>query len=66
MIIMQISSVHSATNFSVQPQSAITHAKEIENDGDKDDAAQNAVTAQSAPTVNTSGQSIGNIINIQA
>jgi hypothetical protein len=63
---MQINSVHSATNFSVQPPSAIAHTKEIENDGDKDDGAQHPIATQSGPTVNTSGQSIGNIINIQA
>ena len=38
---------------------------EKENDGDKDDGASSKVSAP-APTVNTSGQTIGSTINVTA
>jgi len=70
---MQINSVSSAVNTvaSIQSQTQTTRATEVENDKDKDDvsakaAAQTAQAAQQRPTVNTSGESIGSLINIQA
>lgn len=39
--------------------------REKENDGDKDDAASSKINA-TAPTVNTSGQTIGTTISVTA
>jgi hypothetical protein len=53
-----------------QPQTATERAVEKENDKDKDDAAKaaaaNAQIQNLQPTVNTSGQSVGAIINVKA
>jgi len=65
---MEISSVSSNSGnlAAVQPQAV--RAREVENDKDKDDSASKAVAPQTAPrpTVNTSGQTVGSIINTQA
>jgi hypothetical protein len=66
---MAISSVSSGSvNFAAM-QSPV-HAESVrerENDGDSDDGASQSVAAtQPRPTVNTSGQTIGSIINVQA
>ena len=68
---MAIGSVSSGVSTpSVQAQNQVSRAKEAENDKDKDDgasaAAQNAAQAAPRPTVNTSGQVVGSIVNTQA
>ena len=70
---MAISPVSSNVNTAtaVQPQTQPVRAKEAENDKDKDDGAskavaQNAAQAAPRPTVNTSGQVIGSVVNTQA
>ncbi len=70
---MDISSVGSARNYvsQTQPQPQ-THTElrvaEKQKDNDKDDAIRAAAVSdvQVKPTVNTSGQTVGSIINIQA
>lgn len=70
---MDISSVGSARNYvsQTQPQPQ-THTElrvaEKQKDNDKDDAVKAAVVAdtQHKATVNTSGQTIGALINVQA
>jgi hypothetical protein len=48
------------------PQSTSKEVRgEKENDGDRDDGASSRVTAPT-PTVNTSGQTTGAIINVKA
>ena len=68
--LMAISSVSSNVNTAaaVQAQSQTARAKEVENDNDKDDGASSAAATQAAPrpTVNTSGQVIGSIVDTQA
>lgn len=70
---MAISPVSSGVNTAtaVQPQNQPARAKEVENDKDKDDgaskaAAQNTAQAAPRPTVNTSGQVVGSVVNTQA
>lgn len=65
---MPISSVTSQINnaTAVQQQATVARATEVENDKDKDDGASQAAAAAARPTVNTSGQTIGSIINVQA
>lgn len=49
------------------PHPAPTEVRgEKENDGDRDDGGAPKVSAPPAPTVNTSGQTIGSIINVTA
>lgn len=70
---MDINSVTSGRNYvsQTQPQPQ-THTEqrvvEKQRDNDKDDAIKAAVVAdnQPKPTVNTSGQTIGSIINVKA
>jgi hypothetical protein len=70
---MDINSVGSGRNYvsQTQPQPQ-TYAEqkvaEKENDNDKDDAIKAAAVSdtQAKPTVNTSGQTIGAIINVKA
>lgn len=59
------------TTSSVQAQNQAVRAREVENDKDKDDgasaaAAKNAAQAAPRPSVNTSGQVVGSIVNTQA
>ncbi len=66
---MEISSVSSSVKnaAAVQPQNPPVRAKEVENDKDKDDGASRAAAqAASRPTINTSGQVVGSIVNTQA
>ena len=66
---MALSSVSSGVNTTaaVQPQSQPVRAKEAENDKDKDDGASKVATqATPSPTVNTSGQVVGSLVNTQA
>ena len=67
---MAIGSVSSSVNTSAAVQvrgSEETRKNEVENDGDKDDGASGAAAqAAQRPTVNTSGQTIGSVINVQA
>jgi hypothetical protein len=50
-----------------QPQTQAERATEVENDKDSDDARKAAaVNPQPQPTVNTSGQTVGTIINVKA
>lgn len=68
---MEISSAASSVRNTppVQPQTPPVRTKEVENDGDKDDSATKLAAATQAaqrPTVNTSGQVVGSIVNTQA
>lgn len=68
---MAISSVSSGYSnvAALQSQNQPARVSEKENDGDSDDGSSSKVAATSAPqgaTVNTSGQTIGSIINVQA
>lgn len=69
---MAISSVTSGYNNVVadaQAQARTPRVREVENDGDRDDKRAKAaqVAAQPAqPTVNTLGQTVGSVINVQA
>lgn len=66
---MSISPVSSSYSNIANTQAPIhsERAGERENDGDQDDGGSAAVTAaQPRPTVNTSGQVIGSILNVQA
>jgi hypothetical protein len=53
-----------------QPQTQAERAVEKENDKDRDDAAKaaaaNAQIQNLQPTVNTSGQTVGAVINVKA
>jgi len=52
-----------------QPQSQVERAAEAENDKDSDDAKKAAAAATGVPiqpTVNTSGQKVGAVINVKA
>lgn len=70
---MDVNAVGSGRNYvsQTQPQPQ-THAEqkvaEKEQDNDRDDAVKAAVISdiQAKPTVNTSGQTVGSIINIKA
>lgn len=70
--IMAISSVTSGYNNVVadaQAQAQAPRVREVENDGDSDDKRAQAAQATSPapqPTVNTLGQTVGSIINVQA
>ena len=71
--IMAIGPVSSGANTAslVQTQNQVVRPREAENDKDKDDgaakaAAQNATQAAPSPTVNTSGQVVGSVVNTQA
>jgi len=51
----------------VQPQTQPVRATEVENDKDKDDGASTtAVQSTPGPSVNTTGQVVGGIVNTQA
>lgn len=66
---MEISSVSSSSKSvaAVQSPTQTSRAREAENDNDKDDgAAKIAQQATPRPTVNTSGQVVGSIIDTQA
>jgi hypothetical protein len=65
---MAISSVSSGISAATQLQSQPVRGREAENDKDKDDGAANAVAQAAAqrPSVNTSGQVVGSVINVQA
>lgn len=60
-----ISSQVGSTKQSAPPPVSSEVRGEKENDGDKDDGASSKVNA-AAPTVNTSGQATGTIINVTA
>ena len=60
-----ISSQIGSTKQSAPPPVGTEVRGEKENDGDKDDGASSKVNA-AAPTVNTSGQTIGATINVTA
>ncbi len=69
---MAINAVTSGSNYvsQVQPQPQ-THAERVnekKQDGDRDDGGSAAATANAVlkPTVNTSGQTVGSIINVKA
>ena len=70
---MAIGSVSSGANAAslVQTQNQTVRPREAENDKDKDDgsvkaAAQNAAQSAPRPTINTSGQVVGTLIDTQA
>jgi len=68
---MEINSAGSGRNYvsqtQPQPQSYAERVAEKENDGDRDDGSKvAAVNDQVKPTVNTSGQTIGAVINVKA
>lgn len=68
---MSVNSVNSGSSYAsqiqAQPQMHSERAGEKENDNDSDDVgAAAAVNAAPKPTVNTSGQTIGSIINVKA
>lgn len=65
---MNVSSVGSSTqNQAVQRTPEAAEVKGVrDNDGDSDDSGAKAVQATQAPTVNLSGQKIGQIINVSA
>lgn len=66
---MSISSVSSSYSnaAAVQPQSRAEAVPDREGDADGDDGSKVAAApASQGPTVNTSGQTVGNIINTQA
>jgi hypothetical protein len=48
------------------PEAAEVQQGGRDNDGDSDDGGSSAVNAALAPTVNASGQTIGQIINVTA
>ena len=60
-----ISSQVGSTKQSAPPPASAEVSGEKKNDGDKDDGASSKVNA-TAPTVNTSGQTTGTIINVTA
>jgi len=68
---MSVSSVSSSTSSSFTAplsQTQMNRPREAEGDGDKDDGKKVApqTSATSTPTVNTSGQVVGGIINVKA
>lgn len=67
---MAINSINSGGNYvsqvQPQPQSHAERVSEKENDGDRDDGGMAAVNATPQPTVNTSGQTVGSILNVKA
>ena len=48
------------------PEAAEVRAAGGDHDGDADDGGARAVKAAPAPTVNTSGQKLGQVINVTA
>jgi hypothetical protein len=71
-MIMAVNPLNSGANYvsqvQPQPQSQVERAAEIENDKDSDDAkkAAAATSVPIQPTVNTSGQIVGSVVNVQA
>jgi hypothetical protein len=66
---MSISSVGSSTgNAPIQQAPEAAEVKKVggDNDGDSDDRGAKAAQAPLAPSVNTSGQKIGQVINVRA
>jgi hypothetical protein len=66
---MPISSISSGSSniAALLPQSQPPQVREREGDGDGDDGSKVAATSASqGPTVNTSGQVVGSLINVQA
>lgn len=69
---MSVNPVSSGNNYvsqvQPQPQSAVERAAEKEKDKDSDDAkkAAAATSVPVQPTVNTSGQKVGAVINVKA
>lgn len=68
---MAINSINSGSNYvsqvQPQPQSHAERIAEKENDGDRDDGGMaSAVSATPQPAVNTSGQTVGSILNVKA
>jgi hypothetical protein len=58
------------STYSSQALQRMPEAREVkgaaDNDGDSDDGGTKAIKAASAPTVNTSGQAVGTLINAVA
>ncbi|MDR3738264.1 MAG: hypothetical protein P4L40_04510 [Terracidiphilus sp.] len=69
MTISSIGNSHISTQFQT-PQNASRsgEAGEVgpDVDGDADDGGRKAVPASAAPTVNSSGQTVGQLINVKA
>lgn len=68
---MSVNSVNSANNYvsqvQPQPQNYAERVAEKENDRDRDDAVKAAAAkVPPQPTVNTSGQTVGAVINVKA
>jgi hypothetical protein len=66
---MEINSGHSNVQIAiaVQPQSRSSRGQDVEYVSDNSGAAFNAVTqAEPSPSVNTSGQEVGNFVNTWA
>ena len=70
---MQVNPANAGSNYvsqvQPQPQSQTERAAEQENDKDSDDGTKAVAVNANAPlqpTVNTSGQTVGAIINVQA
>ncbi|MBU1425756.1 MAG: hypothetical protein KKH12_01205 [Gammaproteobacteria bacterium] len=68
---MDVNSLNSGNNYvsqvQPQPQTPVERAAEEKKDKDRDEANKAAaVNAPVQPTVNTSGQKVGAVINVQA
>lgn len=72
---MAINPLDSSSNYvsqvQPQPQTRTERVQEQENDRDRDDARQTTAAQLQAqvapkPTVNTQGQTVGSVINVQA
>ena len=63
---MSVGSVSSTTVVSPSPESAEVQKAGPDHDGDADDGGAKAVKAAPAPTVNSAGQKLGQVINAAA
>lgn len=68
---MAVNPVNTGNNYvslvQPQPQTQAERANEKENDADRDDRNKVAATNQPVPpTVNTSGQTVGTLVNVTA
>ncbi len=68
---MAVNPVNTGNNYvslvQPQPQTQAERANEKENDADRDDTNKVAATNQPVqPTVNTSGQTVGTMVNVTA
>ncbi|MGZ3158296.1 MAG: hypothetical protein ACXU7D_06105 [Burkholderiaceae bacterium] len=72
MVINPVSSSSAAVTATqaIRPQQEVTpvaqQAPKASNDGDADDAVKAAQASPPKPTVNTSGQTVGTLVNVTA